>query len=545
MCAHGSRAHTSLPPASDAAAKVETRGVGTRLVRSKGDSEGTANATRARLGVSFFLSVRRAFCFLFSFATRFVSLSAEARPRSSPRTRDPDLDHLKTIATTRDNRREVHAVAIVPPPDDSPGAPAGVLTGSEDGFVLRAAVRGDGAGDFFDPAEVGAHVGGAAVRAIALVPDVPGGGLKLPPSPESGALHPAPSYTLLTVGAKEVLHAWRVSWERAGASGCAASASTWRLRTSLMATRGSLVKPGHAEWTKGCGYVAASVASDQRYMDVAGFAPVSGGGAVALAASSEGAVAAMALERSAGKSVTGEASRTNAFARASPRASTSFRWRTFADLRFHDRPVLAVDVAGARVADGAVAVVAATGATDGALAIWDITRAVEEKGDSRVPTLAPSHVTRGAHQSGVNGVAVRAVAGSAGRFVVASGGDDQVARAEVFLVERDGDASRRRLRVVSVARVATHFAHSSAIKAVWLGPGTRAGTLTLATTSHDQRARAWTVASRVAEDSVTMTPEAGAFVECPEPEGLDGFVDARGRARIAVSGRGVQMFELE
>ena len=145
----------------------------------------------------------------------------------------------------------------------------------------------------------------------------------------------------------------------------------------------------------------------------------------------------------------------------------------------------------------------------------------------------------------MNGVAVRAVAGSAGRFVVASGGDDQVARAEVFLVERDGDASRRRLRVVSVARVATHFAHSSAIKAVWLGPGTRAGTLTLATTSHDQRARAWTVASRVAEDSVTMTPEAGAFVECPEPEGLDGFVDARGRARIAVSGRGVQMFELE
>ena len=452
----------------------------------------------------------------------------------------------------------MHTVAIVPPPDDSPGAPAGVLTGSEDGFVLRAAARGDGLGDFFDPAEVGAHVGGAAVRAIALVPDVPGGGLKLPPASEpaepSAASRqtspPPPSYTLLTAGAKEVLHAWRVSWERAGSASASAAAGTppasaWRLRTSLLATRGSLVKPGHAEWTKGCGFVAASVASDQRYMDVAGFAPVSGGGAVALAASSEGAVAAMALERSAGKSVTGEASRTNAFARASPRASTSFRWRTFADLRFHDRPVLAVDVAGARVADGAVAVVAATGATDGALAIWDITRAVEEKGDSRVPTLAPSHVTRGAHQSGVNGVAVRAVAGSAGRFVVASGGDDQVARAEVFLVERDGDASRRRLRVVSVARVATHFAHSSAIKAVWLGPGTRAGTLTLATTSHDQRARAWTVASRVAEDSVTMTPEAGAFVECPEPEGLDGFVDARGRARIAVSGRGVQMFELE
>jgi hypothetical protein len=72
----------------------------------------------------------------------------------------------------------------VPPADDSPDAPAGVLTGSEDGFVLRAAARGDGAGAFFDPAEVGAHVGGAAVRAIALVPDVPGGGLDVPPASE-------------------------------------------------------------------------------------------------------------------------------------------------------------------------------------------------------------------------------------------------------------------------------------------------------------------------------------------------------------------------
>ena len=80
----------------------------------------------------------------------------------------------------------MHTVAIVPPPEDSPDAPVGVLTGSEDGFVLRAAVRGAGAlAAFSDPAEVGAHVGGAAVRAIALVPDVPGGGLTLPPGPRN------------------------------------------------------------------------------------------------------------------------------------------------------------------------------------------------------------------------------------------------------------------------------------------------------------------------------------------------------------------------
>ena len=455
----------------------------------------------------------------------------------------------------------MHTVAIVPPPEDSPDAPAGVLTGSEDGFVLRATVRGAGAlAVFSDPAEVGAHVGGAAVRAIALVPDVPGGGLMLPPGPaEPDATSPPPlSYTLLTVGAKEVLQAWRVSWERAGSgshpaaapnSAAASGVRGWRLRTSLVAARGSLAKPGHAEWQSGCGFVAASVETDQRYMDVAGFAPVDGGGAIALAASSEGAVTAMALER-------GESNRNRVEERADSKSKSHSRssWRAFAALRFHDRPVLAVAVAGVRVAGGGVAVVAATGATDGALAIWDVTRATEERRNASdasevsrnqqplqplgLRALAPAHVTRGAHQSGVNGIAVRAVAGLTNWFVAASGGDDQVARAEVFSVESEG-------RVVSVARVAVAFAHGSAIKGVWLGPGTEPGTLTLATTSHDQRARAWTVASRVAEDSVTMTPEAGAFVECPEPEGLDGFVDARGRARIAVSGRGVQMFELE
>lgn len=472
----------------------------------------------------------------------------------------------------------MHTVAIVPPPDDSPDAPAGVLTGSEDGFVLRAAAREElGVGAFFDPAEVGAHVGGAAVRAIALIPDVPGGGLDVPPASDAGSSSSSdpssdpPSYILLTAGAKEVLHAWRVSWERASAPG---SGSAWRLRTSLVATRGSLVKAGHAEWTKGCGFVAASVESDQRYMDVAGFVPVAGGGAVALVASSEGAVSAMALERrDATLSREGVPGRERTFSFRSS-SKTSVAWRAFADLRFHDRPVLAVDVAGVRVAGGGekkkVAVVAATGATDGALAIWDMSDALPETSSktssSSIRTIHPCHVSRGAHQSGVNGVAVRAVGGDAvGVFVAASGGDDQVARAEVFAVKPASvtEATKTRsangfakgetstFRVVSVARVAVAFAHSSAIKGVWLGPGTLPGTLTLATASHDQRARVWTASVEAKDDgdassaAIFLTPVAGAFAECPEPEGLDGFVDARGRTRIAVCGRGVQMFELE
>jgi hypothetical protein len=58
--AHDPRGHASLPPASDAAAAAETRGVRTRLVRSKGDSEGTANARDIAL---FFFRDSRFFFF--------------------------------------------------------------------------------------------------------------------------------------------------------------------------------------------------------------------------------------------------------------------------------------------------------------------------------------------------------------------------------------------------------------------------------------------------------------------------------------------------
>jgi hypothetical protein len=66
----------------------------------------------------------------------------------------------------------------------------------------------------------------------------------------------------------------------------------------------------------------------------------------------------------------------------------------------------------------------------------------------------------------------------------------------------------------------------------------------LATTSHDQRLRMWIV--RFLPDSeITLTPSAGTFVECPEPEGVAGFIDCDGKPRVAVCGRGVQTFRLD
>jgi hypothetical protein len=74
--AHDPRGHASLPPASDAAAAAETRGVRTRLVRSKGDSEGTANARDIAL---FFFRDSR-FFFFFSRAASLPTLTSSTSP---------------------------------------------------------------------------------------------------------------------------------------------------------------------------------------------------------------------------------------------------------------------------------------------------------------------------------------------------------------------------------------------------------------------------------------------------------------------------------
>ena len=446
----------------------------------------------------------------------------------------------------------------------------GVLTGSEDGSVLRATYeRVAGVSDrrLRKSAEAGSHAGGTAVRAVALVPERPGGGLGA--DRPAGAIErdtPA-SYILLTAGAKEVLHAWRVAWsplarreepppreddgESVEDDGESASAE-WELRVSLVATRGALEKEGHATWKKGCVSVAASTASDQRYMDVAGFVPESGSGSssngacAAIVASSVGAVSVMSLDGATGR-------------RGRGAGGGSVGWRVAARLRHHDRPALAVAVASVDVSDGparTTATVACTGATDGAVAAWDLTAVAASIADGRganltdddATELAPAGVFTRAHQSGVNGLALaRAPGGAPGRLLLATGGDDQTFRVAALRVapRDDGGAG---FAVSALAVTAVDFAHSSAIKGVWMDARGVA-----ATTSHDQRLRVWR-ADVEEEDGdgeaggsvrVRVEPAAGSFVECPEPEGLDALAGADGKTRVAVSGRGVQMFLLE
>ena len=345
-------------------------------------------------------------------------------------------------------------MAIVPPPTGDPDAPLGVLTGSEDGTVLRAVYTRERVAR--SPGEVGQHFAGAGVRAMRVVSERPGGGLGgAVPGVEDAPSSPPASYLLITAGAKEVIQAWRVRWSRSAAPAPGERSGAWELRATLAAARGGAAKPGHAEWTKGCGGLRASVASDQRYMDVTAYVPAmkeprpslrgsatssdsertgsnradSSAACVALAASSDGSVAAFALLESGGGGGGGGGGGDAARRRGRARGGAAHRggWRLAATLRHHTRPALSVAVLGValdRGPWGSLATVAFTGATDGELAAWDLTALEDHLGPgpepepdglggdanarAAAPSLAPVALFPRAHQSGVNGIALAA-----------------------------------------------------------------------------------------------------------------------------------------
>ena len=306
-------------------------------------------------------------------------------------------------------------MAIVPPPTGDPDAPLGVLTGSEDGTVLRAVYTRERVAR--SPGEVGQHFAGAGVRAVRVVPERPGGGLGgAVPGVEDAPSSPPASYLLITAGAKEVIQAWRVRWSRSAAPAPGERSGAWELRATLAAARGGAAKPGHAEWTKGCGGLRASVASDQRYMDVTAYVPAmkeprpslrgsaassdsertgsnradSSAACVALAASSDGSVAAFALLESGGGGGGGGGGGDAARRRGRARGGAAHRggWRLAATLRHHTRPALSLAVLGValdRGPRGSLATVAFTGATDGELAAWDLTALEDHLGPGPEP----------------------------------------------------------------------------------------------------------------------------------------------------------------
>ena len=117
-------------------------------------------------------------------------------------------------------------------------------------------------------------------------------------------------------------------------------------------------------------------------MDVTGIMSVNG--CVALTASSSGAVTAMTLDSANISQRTKNGHRSD----GAVQHSGAQQLRTFANLTYHNRPVLSVAVAEVKTKSGELAVISASGATDGTVACWDMSTAVQGLQDCNDATLS-------------------------------------------------------------------------------------------------------------------------------------------------------------
>jgi len=217
--------------------------------------------------------------------------------------------------------------------------------------------------------------------------------------------------------------------------------------------------------------------------------------------------------------------------------------------------VLAVPLGNTTTSASNAVVLACSGATDGKIAVWDLTSVVvslsmqqsHSSGDLRSfhNTVKPVTSLPYAHQSGVNSLAMTtSTNASPGRFLIASGGDDQVIRVTLLSINQKTSKERRKSNPVSVdvlKTINTDYAHGSSIKGVWMHSSGL-----VATTSHDQRLRVWKVRDTAGHD-LAIAAVAGSLVECPEPENLDAcYIGGDVHLlHVAVSGRGLQMFHVD
>lgn len=102
-----------------------------------------------------------------------------------------------------------------------------------------------------------------------------------------------------------------------------------------------------------------------------------------------------------------------------------------------------------------------SGATDGGIAVWDLSEAATAAGGS---ALQPILALPAAHQSGVNALSVARL--GAGALLLVSGGDDQALRLTLLQL-RPSEGGRPALEASAEAHVAN--AHSSAVKVLLLG----------------------------------------------------------------------------
>ncbi|KAK3242223.1 WD repeat-containing protein 6 [Cymbomonas tetramitiformis] len=337
--------------------------------------------------------------------------------------------------------REVNAVEILPPPPrrhlTAVGSPE-VITGGEDGQLMRTPYTGEGTveersghthraeGDVRGAVgaklavqaaqKVGEHCSGTAVRQVALAP---AGG-------EGRA------WVLATVGAKEALMLWGLTWgeaaPEAGGEAAPVAGRGGQLRSQMLSERARPAHLGHRTWRQegGAAEGPGALESDQRYLAVKCFCrgDWDSGNLLCyvITASSDAALTLQVY------------------------STVSQTWQTLAVLVHHTKPVLSLSLLDEEassepsmysrldeeasseplMAQDAAAipkcldrrcVVLFSGSTDGQIAVWDLSATVADSAASvvkggtwRCATLTPAQTLTQAHQSGVNAMHCAAIA---------------------------------------------------------------------------------------------------------------------------------------
>ena len=219
-------------------------------------------------------------------------------------------------------------------------------------------------------------------------------------------------------------------------------------------------------------------------------------------------------------------------------------WQVAADMCFHESPVLSISI---RDIEGRKFV--ASGATDGGVALWDISSALQGfvpgvSAQQLRPLLALPQV----HQSGVNALhlcqtlpSVLPLDSKKSLYLsVVSGGDDQAMHITICCVDLENMLSDQ---AVPLNRVVKRFsearAHGSAVRGVWMDGDV------LLSGGRDQRVRMWhlegnslSLRSEAIVDVGNM--EAMDVVCIPRPQQEDNSLFER-RYNIVACGRGLQV----
>ena len=333
--------------------------------------------------------------------------------------------------------REVHAAVFVAGADHDAGKCA-LITGAEDGTICRLYLDPRAAPELDEPFVLAQTAGGTAVRALSLLRSATG------------------SWLLVSAGAKEVLMCWTLEWTAAG-----------QLTAQLRAAHSPPSDAFNRAWRAAANAPADATGGDQRYMALCAF--TIGQDLFAVASSSDGTLSMWLLS-----------------------LADATSWRFVSVLYTGSCPVLVLDCVAA--ADGSTWLF--SGATDGTVAVWDVSAAVHAaraapaaQPASALPELSPSLLLRNVHQSGVNCMSVARAPGALARgvtdaWMLVSGGDDQAVNALVLELTPS-------CRVAAAVR--KPGAHASGVKGGWTD-GTAVHTVSL-----DQRVCSWRLDASASE----------------------------------------------